>query len=402
MMSIPGLTGHSPSRWHHVVDVMLEKKPNDRRVHRLRIIALQESDFNQSNRLLIGRPVQHRLEDHGLLPDTQHGSRSAKQCHSAVLNKVLTFEIHRYKKQLLAFIENDAVGCFDRIANPLVLIFLHILGVNALTLASLAKTWESSIHRIRTAYGISTYHCANEPGFPLFGPGQGSTIGPFLWLLCFLLISLSLSATAPKITIRCPENNMIVNYVGEAFVDDTGLGTNETDSFHHDEDETVSHDSNYSSSPGRDKIPNVITNLKRLAQEWERLLFSTGGALNLEKCFWFLLAWRWDKGIAKLHTSTTAPGILSMTSELSPEQTEIKRIAPTESYRTLGVHLAPNGSNKGAISILKEAALVYCSRITSSRLTRKEALVSYIQYLLPKLRYQPPLLTLYPNAIATN
>jgi len=34
--------------------------------------------------------------------------------------------------------------------------------------------------------------------------------------------------------------------------------------------------------------------------------------------------------------------------------------------------------------------LVYCSRITSSRLTRKEALFSYIQYLLPKLRYQPP------------
>jgi hypothetical protein len=395
MMSIPGLTGHFPSRWHQVVDIMLEKKPNDQRVHRLRIIALQESDFNQANRLMIGRLVQHKLEDQGLLPDTQHGSRSAKQCHSAVLNKVITFEIHRYKKQLFAYVENDAVGCFDRIANPLVFIFHQILGVNALALASPAKTWESSIHRIRSAYGISAHHYANEPGFLLFGPGQGSTIGPFLRLLCFLLISLSLSASAPRITIMCPEKGMAVSYVEEAFVDDTGLGTNATGSFQRREEDLVaSHDTNQIIPTSQDNITAIITNLQSLAQEWERLLFSTGGALNLEKCFCFLLAWHWDKGRARLHTSTTAPGVLSMTSKLSSEHIVIRRAEPTEYYRTLGVYLTPNGCNKGAISILREAALTFCSRLTSSRLNRKEALFSYIQYLLPKLRYQPLLLTL--------
>jgi len=110
MMSIPYLTGFSPTRWRQVVDVMLEKKQGDRRVHRLRIVALQESDFNQSNRLLIGRPLLHHLEDTQELPSIQYGSRPSKMCHTPVLNKVLTYEIHRYNKRPLAYIENDAVG----------------------------------------------------------------------------------------------------------------------------------------------------------------------------------------------------------------------------------------------------------------------------------------------------
>lgn len=83
---------------------MLEKKPGDHRIHRLRIVALQESDFNQSNRLAIGRPLQTLLEQAKYAPDMQHGSRASKQCLSAVLNKQLTFEIHRYLKQPIAFL----------------------------------------------------------------------------------------------------------------------------------------------------------------------------------------------------------------------------------------------------------------------------------------------------------
>jgi hypothetical protein len=79
--------------------------------------------------LMVGRPVQHHLEDIGVLPDIQHGSHALTQCHSVVLNKVLTFEIHRDKKKPIMYIKNDAVGCFNRIANPLVKVFLRILGV---------------------------------------------------------------------------------------------------------------------------------------------------------------------------------------------------------------------------------------------------------------------------------
>ncbi len=372
MMSIPLTAGFSPTRWQQVIDVMLEKKAGDHRIHRLRIVALQESDFNQSNRLAIGRPLQRLVEQLNLAPDMQHGSRASKLCHSAVLNKQLTFEIHRYNKQPLAYIENDAVGCYDRIVNPLVLIFLRILGLSPSVVASLATTWEATYHRVRTMYGISEEVYSNHPNNLLYGPGQGSTIGPFLWLLCFILIFLSLGPGIPNIKLQAVDRTTSIDFVGEAFVDDAGLGVNTTN-----------------------KPPQeLVKDLQVVAQRWEKLLFSTGGALNLSKCFWFLLAWRWENGKPTLHTAATAPGILQMTSENESTPITVPRIEPTSSFRTLGVHISPSGTNTGALKVLENIVLDYCSLVRGSHFTRQEALTSYIQYLLPKVRFQPPLLSL--------
>jgi hypothetical protein len=112
-------------------------------------------------------------------------------------------------------------------------------------------------------YGISSEMYRNTNERPLYGPGKSSTIRPLLWLLCFTLIYLSLRTSVPNITIRATNNNELVQYVGEAFVDDSGLGTN------------TKHD-NYQ---------HLISDLQTLVQRWEKLLFSTGGALNLTKCF---------------------------------------------------------------------------------------------------------------------
>jgi len=81
-----------------------------------------------------------------------------------------------------------------------------------------------------------------------------------------------------------------------------------------------------------------------------------------------------------------------MTSENGTILVPVKRVKPTLAYRTLGVHIAPLGCSKGAMPVLMESALQYCSLLTSSKLSRQEALTIYVQCLLPKLRYQPPLL----------
>jgi hypothetical protein len=45
---------------------------------------------------------------------------------------------------------------------------------------------------------------------------------------------------------------------------------------------------------------SALKNLKLLAQSWERALYTVGGAINFQKCFWFLFHWRWKNGVAKL------------------------------------------------------------------------------------------------------
>jgi len=290
---------------------MIAKKVGDYRIHRLRIIALQESDFNQCYRLAIGRPLQRLLERHKFAPDMQHGSRSSKLCQSAVLNKQITFEIHRYAKKPIAYIENDAVGCYDRIINPLVLILLRILGLSPSATTSLANTWEQTYHRIRTLYGISEEIYSNSTDNPLYGPGQGSTIGPFLLLLCFILIFMSLPKDSPSISLTSVSGTHQLDYVGEAFVDDAGLGTNTSDG----------------------STSSLLTNLQTLAQSWEKLLFSTGEALNLSKCFWFLLSWHWDGSRARLSSLAETPGDLVKTSGRDPTSITIPRIEASATFR---------------------------------------------------------------------
>jgi hypothetical protein len=228
MMSIPLLAGFSPTRWRVIVDVMLEKSIGDPKIHRLRKIALQESDFNQCNRLAISRPLMYKLEDLGLISDMQYGSRPKKLCQSATLNKQLTFEILRYKNETAAFIKNDAVGCYDRIVNPLVLLMLWKLGVPQSAIQSLAQTWEHTLHHIKTHYGISEQTYSNSKEASLFGPGQGSTLGPFLWLLCFILIHDSINPTTPRVVLSSTDHTTNLQAMGESSVDDTNLGVTAT------------------------------------------------------------------------------------------------------------------------------------------------------------------------------
>jgi hypothetical protein len=59
-----------------------------------------------------------------------------------------------------------------------------------------------------------------------------------------------------------------------------------------------------------------------------------------------------------------------MTSEGGSDLITIPRIEAGSSFRTLGVHISPSGSNTGALKVLKEIVLDYCTIIKGSSLTR--------------------------------
>jgi len=58
-MSLPYTKMFVPQRWKLLVDVMLPKDEGSFYCHRMRIIRLCESDFNQSLGIIFARPMGH-------------------------------------------------------------------------------------------------------------------------------------------------------------------------------------------------------------------------------------------------------------------------------------------------------------------------------------------------------
>ena len=73
---------------------MIEKKPGDFDVTRLRTILLLEPDFNQGNKKL-GSDLMKNAEKFGMLAPEQYGSRKFYTAINQGINQRLTFDILR-------------------------------------------------------------------------------------------------------------------------------------------------------------------------------------------------------------------------------------------------------------------------------------------------------------------
>ena len=384
LMSLPYREGFSPQRWRVVLDVMLPKEKNNWKISRLRIIQLYESDANQSMRYIFARQLGFLLEDNAVLPEMQFGSRPGKMSISPVLQKVLTYDIARQSKSVIGCIENDAISCYDRISNSLGYLLLRRLGVPLQAIRSLADTWSQMTHVIQTAHGRSGSAYRSTTKVPLYGAGQGSTNGPFFWILMFWILFASIDTTLRALLFISACCNLAVSRIGDAFVDDSHLGVTSA----HEDDPAFTLEENIRLHELR-----VTEDLGKLAQHYERLLWSTGGALNIGKCSWNLISWRWKNGRAKLATIEQAPAALRLTAGMSLQKETVPRLQPTETYRTLGVFLNGKGCMKRPLAIQRGRSAEFAGKIGPVHMNAVTAYFAYMLYFCPKIGYALPVST---------
>jgi len=119
---------HSPlPRWQHVTQLMLEKGKGPA-IENLRVIQLLEADLNWLLRFLWGKQLDRHAFDSGVYNEAQFAS-PGKLCQSAILNKVLFFDILRQNRHYGALIDNDATAAFDRVLPALCVVTCRQLGM---------------------------------------------------------------------------------------------------------------------------------------------------------------------------------------------------------------------------------------------------------------------------------
>jgi hypothetical protein len=172
-----------------------------------------------------------------------------------------------------------------------------------------------------------------------------------------------------------------VTRFGDAFVDDSHFGVTSQ----HIHNDSLSMAENIAKHEEQ-----CLLDIKILSQAYERLLWSTRGALNILKCSWVFITWRWNHGYATMATIAQSPGSLQLTSGKSQVLQTVPRLEITAGYRTLGCYIAGNGSMRKAKSVLRAHSEHYATNIQEIRFRPDEAYIAYTMFLLPKIKFSLP------------
>jgi hypothetical protein len=161
---------------------------------------------------------------------------------------------------------------------------------------------------------------------------SGASPAAWLTLIVILLNTIDKELLDDRMMFLVPIMKKPHSQLADAFVDDTMLGKSD------------SGDLLYEDLTGR---------LQLIAQTWERLLSYSGGALNLSKCFYYVLYWEWPQGLLVLHSSSTEDSTMVLTSGSSTSESTITRLDPKTASRTLGVYLSPTSEWAKQIQVRK-------------------------------------------------
>jgi hypothetical protein len=358
--------GVTLSRWEKVTQPMIPKDKGPPRINRIRRITLIEADLNVCLSELFGRRLMENAEKHNILHPSQYGSRQGKMAISAVLLKRISYDHIRQTRQDAIIFDNDATACYDRIIPSLAAIIARRAGMPREAANTLTRLLFRMHYYVRTAYGVAERPFSNLIDW-ILGVMQGGGHSGGLWALTSSVMIDTMEDTfgaefhSPYPARECCRR------IGEAFVDDTTL---------------------WALRLGI-TFALLIAIMRKTAQRWERLLYATGGALNLLKCFWYGINWEFTAaGAPKMKKIQEDDLPIALTAGADHVTThEIARIEVTKGMRTLGVRIAPDGNEQEEYKHRMNEATIMRDRLKGAPLNREQVGIGFRAIWKMKMQY---------------
>jgi hypothetical protein len=321
MMSIPLAEGFCPERWRQAIDIMLEKIPGVPRINKLRIIQLLEADLYQVLRSSFARNISKLTQETpGIISEHQYG-RPHQTCLTPVLNKLLTVQLLIQNKTNGIVFDNDAKGCYDRIVSGIALAALRRIVYSTNSVWMLGLLWAQLEHHVATGFGVSDASYKSPMDKLLYGIGQGSCSSLIVWALLNQLLFTALGKDFDCISMVSVDGITTDTHPGDSFMDDTTTGAT---------------DDNHNLEPIPSSVrgltqeeDSLVARMEVIIQFFLDLLQVTYGDLAPEKCVWYLIGHRWNKGVSKLIQIESQHRSITMTSRSLGQVSGIKRKTPT-------------------------------------------------------------------------
>jgi hypothetical protein len=376
ILSQASISGISLQRWQNSTTAMIEKIPGCPKINKLRVIHLYEADYNIILKIIWARKLVWNVHDLNRLNEGQAGSRPGCNAIDVIIQKEMKYLYSSLTKTNLATMDNDAKSCYDRIICNLAMIISQYFGVTR-NMASLhATTLRKMKYRLRTALGESTTTYQHTAMTPIHGTGQGSCASPAIWLLISSILMDCLSALGGGMTLQNVNNDFSIQQWIDGFVDDTSLFAN------------IIHDSD------DHNITRLCHQLTRDMTVWNELLEASGGKLELSKCFYYILSWKFDNEgngvpmtIAEQKQQQAAPIQIKTNNNTSVTITQ-KEVH--QAHKTLGCFKAIDGNEQAQIQYLYDKSRQFGRKLHHAPLTRKQANMAYKTIYIPSMRYGLP------------
>jgi hypothetical protein len=362
---LPYRHGFSPDSWKVITDVEILKKAGVYDVELMRTIQLMHSEFNMNNKKL-GRDVMAFAERHKALAPEQFGSRKNHQSVLAALNKRLTMDLLRQRRQAGALCSNDAKSCYDRIVHNVAVLALRRLGMPAAPLRSMFETLQKASHHVSTAFGISarSYGSTRDPA--LQGVGQGNGAGPAIWAVISTVIIATMATQGHGFNILTALSCGLVSFVCYAFVDDTD----------------VIHSADSTATTGEE----VMSEMQVVLDRWGGVLRATGGALVPKKSYWYAIDFRWTGKKWVPRNIEDMPGDIWITG-VDGRRVILKRYEVYEGQETLGVMQAMDGNNTAEIAHLRKKAEAFAESMRTGFLSKNDSWFALTATIMKTMEY---------------
>ena len=234
------------------------------------------AEFNTNNKKF-GRDIIWQAEENKYLPEEITGSRKHKRAILTVLNKVLVAHIWRMKRSPASICSNDAKSCYDRIIHWVAILAMRRVDAPAEPMKSMFETIQKVVHSVAVGEKLSqdTYQ-GQDFWPPLHGVGQGNGAGPAIWVMISAVLIEILKSRGYGTTLVTALSRQVKSLVGFTFV-------NNTDNFQE------------APSPWS-SAKTVVESTRKGLSLWSGTLAATGGGLEVEKSFWYLLDYSFKDG----------------------------------------------------------------------------------------------------------
>ena len=355
-------SGYSPKRWRQGTDVMLLKAPEIFLLKKLRTIVLYEADYNHENKR-IGRDAMRLALKQGQIVKEQYSS-PGRSAQDNALNKRLVFDHFRFQKQPFGMCACDLKSCYDRIVHSAASLSLQRIGISLPRIQCMFSTVQRLVHRVRTAYGSSegtfggdTHDFQNNPQ----GTGQGNGAAPAIWSILSSTIFQLLHKDGHSTEFCTALSKGLLKICGFSYVDDCDLIT---------------------AGP---EVAQVADDLQKVLTAWDRYMQVTGAAIAPDKCWWYLVDFKWVRGKWKYHDAGKDFTLTARdkNSTIHP----LENLPPNQSKQMVGVTLAPDGNQDGQKEALLDKANQWAAYVKSARLDHETTWTALKTTIIKSIEY---------------